>query len=88
MESSSSFVQHYEFLDVTSCSHFSDFLSDGQVRKQSAMLKRGQEATRTKAHQWRKRDHAWWRVTRGVRESLHEVGDLESIRRIPMKEKK
>ena len=25
-----------------SCSHFSDFLSDDQVRKQSAMSKRGQ----------------------------------------------
>ena len=28
-----------------SCSHFCDFLSDDQVRKQSAMSKRGQEAT-------------------------------------------
>ena len=44
MESSSSFVQDYEFLDV-SCSHFCDFLFDDQVRKQSAMSKRGQEAT-------------------------------------------
>ena len=28
-----------------SCSHFNDFLSDDQVRKQSALSKRGQEAT-------------------------------------------
>ena len=35
---------------------------------------------RTKALRWRKRDHAWWRVTRGVRKSLHEVCDLWSIR--------
>ena len=28
-----------------SCSHFSDFLSDDQVRKQSAMFKRGQKTT-------------------------------------------
>ena len=40
----SSFVQHCEFLDVF-CSHFSDSLSDDQVREQSAMFKNGQEAT-------------------------------------------
>ena len=28
-----------------SCSHFSDFLSDDQVRKQGAMTKRGQKTT-------------------------------------------
>ena len=28
-----------------SCSHFSDFLSDDRIGKQSAMSKRGQEAT-------------------------------------------
>ena len=35
---------------------------------------------RTKALRWRKRDHAWWRVTRGVKKSLHKVWDLWSIR--------
>ena len=44
MDSFSSFVLHYEFLDF-SCSHFGDFLSDDQVRQKSAMSKRGQKTT-------------------------------------------
>ena len=43
MESSASFVQHDEFLDVLS-QPFPKFLSD-PIEKQSAMSKRGQEAT-------------------------------------------
>ena len=42
---------------------------------------------RTKALRWRKRDHAWWHVTRGVRKSLHDVWGIWSIWGIPMKEK-
>ena len=68
-----------------SFSHFSDFLSDDQVRKQGAVSKRGRKITLTEGSP---RDHAWWRVTRGVRKSLHKVWDLWSIRRTPMKEKK
>ena len=33
------------FFPMYSCSHFSEFLSDDQVRKQSAMSKRGQKTT-------------------------------------------
>ena len=43
MESSSSFVQHHEFLDVL-LQPFQYVLSD-PIRKQSAMSKKGQEAT-------------------------------------------
>ena len=31
---------------------------------------------RTKDLRWRRRDHAWWHATRGVRKSLHKVWDL------------
>ena len=42
MEPSSSFVQPHEFLSM--CNHFRDLISD-PIGKQSAMSKRGQEAT-------------------------------------------
>ena len=35
---------------------------------------------RMKALRWRKRDHTWWRATRGVKKSLHKVWDLWSVR--------
>ena len=45
MESPSLFVQYYEFLDVILVAISVIFLSDDQVRKQSAMPKRGQKMT-------------------------------------------
>ena len=39
------FVCSILWISMYSCSHFSDFLSDDQFRKQSAMLKRGQKTT-------------------------------------------
>ena len=70
------------------CGYFTYFLSDDQVRKQSATQTKVRRRLRTKALRRRKRDHPKWRVNRGVRKSLHEVWDLWSIRRILMKEKK
>ena len=45
MESLCSFVQHFLSFSTYSCSHFIDFLSDGQVGKQGAMSKRGPKTT-------------------------------------------
>ena len=61
------------FSRCNSCGLFSDYLSDDQVRKPSAMSKKGQKRLRMNSLRWRKRDHAWWRATRGVRKSLHVV---------------
>ena len=73
--SPSSFVQHYEFLDGF-LQPFQWF-SDEQVRKKSAMSKRGQKATSNEGSlRWRKRDHVWCCESKGVRKSLHEVWDL------------
>ena len=80
MESSSSFVQHYEFLDVLLLP-FQWFLSGNRVRKQSAMSKKVKRRLQMKALRWRRRDHwAWWRATRGVRKTLHKVWGIWSIR--------
>ena len=43
---------------------------------------------RMKALQQRKRSHVWCCASKGVRKSLHDVWDLWSIRRMPMKAKK
>ena len=53
-----------------SCSHFCDFISDDQVRKQSTMSKRGQKTTSNEGSP----------TAKGVRKSLREVWDLWSIR--------
>ena len=50
-----------------SCSHFSGFLSDDLVRKQSTMSKLGQKTT---SNHGESDDHAWGRVSRGVRKNL------------------
>ena len=52
---------------------------------QSAMPKRDEKTTSDEGSPMAK---ARWRVTRGMKTSLHKVWDLWSIRRIPMKEKK
>ena len=65
-----------------SCSHFSNFLSDDldQIGKQNAMRKEVRRRLRMKALQRRKRSQVWCCASKGVRESLHEVWDLRSIR--------
>ena len=70
------------------CSHFSEFFLTIRLESRAPCQKEVRRRLRTKALQRRKRDHVWWRASKGVRKSLHEVWDLWSIRWIPMKEKK
>ena len=69
-----------------SSSHFRNFLSDDQVRKQSAMSKRGQEATSNQGSRMAKARPCL--VARDPFKLLHKVWGIWSIRGILMKEKK
>ena len=60
-------------------------MSSSSLRRCTLLLSLGHPMTSLPCE---KRDHAWWRATRRVRKSLHEVLDLWSIQGIPMKEKK
>ena len=77
MESLSLFVQHYEFPNLF-FEPFQWFLSDDQVRKaERHVKKRSDDACERRLPRWRKRDHVWWRATRGVRELLsRSLGSL------------
>ena len=77
MESLSSFVEHYEFLDVFLVSVSMIFFLNIRLESRATCQKEVKRRLRTKGLRWRKRDHAWWRAIRGVRKSLHEV--LESL---------
>ena len=59
-----------------SFSHFSDFLSDDQVRKQSAMSKRGQKTTSNEGSPMVKAKPCLVLREQRVRKSLYEVWDL------------
>ena len=50
-----------------------------RLESRAPCQKKVKRRLRTKALRWRKRNHAWWRGTRGVKKTVHKVLDLWSI---------